>query len=136
MSGCTCTHGEYRHGENGCFAKVSGPSSDDYYCDCSWVPLGVQRQILDMSRTRILATKTCTKHPRYQALRAPRAACEGCWRIWIAIHPHGPPINLTSLFKAAKAQPRRASSATGTRRGSTVRPRARRARSKAAARLP
>lgn len=25
----------------------------------------------------------CVAHPRYRALRKPRAACEECWRAWI-----------------------------------------------------
>lgn len=33
------------------------------------------------------ATGQCPDHRRYQGKRKPRTACEGCWRIWIALNP-------------------------------------------------
>ncbi len=35
----------------------------------------------------IVALCGCAKHKRYRAMRKPRAACEGCWRLWILTHP-------------------------------------------------
>lgn len=29
----------------------------------------------------------CKDHPRYQAKRKPRVACEMCWRMWIEKSP-------------------------------------------------
>lgn len=29
----------------------------------------------------------CTEHKRYKAKRAPKIACEGCWRLWVLTHP-------------------------------------------------
>jgi hypothetical protein len=34
----------------------------------------------------------CSTHPKYQAKRAPRAACEDCWRIWIATKDANPEL--------------------------------------------
>ena len=35
----------------------------------------------------IAAMCPCQKHRRYRAVRKPRTACEGCWRLYILTHP-------------------------------------------------
>lgn len=44
------------------------------------------RYVLAQTPARQLLAR-CPAHPRYQVKRPPRAACEGCWRLWIDKNP-------------------------------------------------
>ena len=44
--------------------------------------LSVSKHGRESRSINAMATK-CKVHPRYQALRKPRASCEACWRMWI-----------------------------------------------------
>lgn len=45
----------------------------------------IDRKIFEMLDDR--GTFRCKKHPKYQAKRRPRTACEACWRRWISLNP-------------------------------------------------
>jgi hypothetical protein len=47
------------------------------------------KAVRDFNKTheQIVALCRCPVHPRYGAIRVPRAACLTCWRLYILTHP-------------------------------------------------
>lgn len=81
---CECGHHWATHNEFGCYVKIGSPSCDDAYCSCSLLPPIMC--VAQREQRRLLAIKTpCRTHPRYQVIRRPRTACEGCWRMWLEV---------------------------------------------------
>lgn len=85
---CMCGHNQWYHGATGCRASESrGPVRDnndyDEDCACKLNPETVLRKAIE----RDIEFHKCSEHRRYQAKRKPRAACEGCWRLWLRINP-------------------------------------------------
>ncbi len=83
---CMCGHYQQSHRETGCVASISrGPMRDnndhDDDCDCKRSPATVALE----SVARTIEYSKCKIHPRYQAKRKPRLACEACWSLWFKV---------------------------------------------------
>lgn len=61
---CTCAHGDYEHGNAGCFHK----NGHDIYCSCSWVP---------PPRVRALACDHASEVPTGRCICGPDCYCRG-----------------------------------------------------------
>lgn len=80
---CTCGHSlSGTHNEYGCFVK----EGHDEYCWCRVQPPALVAE-KRAYRLRQVLCYPCKKHPRYKVRRAPRTACEKCWRMWITVNP-------------------------------------------------
>lgn len=64
-------------GAHYCVGKLDGMLN-------KWITASSRREELERAKA---AGSQCPDHKRYQAKRKPRSACEGCWRIWIALNP-------------------------------------------------
>ena len=81
--GCGCGHAWTEHGESGGCGHKNG---HDEYCYCQSAPPALADFLREERRLRALLYP-CRDHPRYQVKNKPRALCEKCWRLWIAVNP-------------------------------------------------
>lgn len=72
-----CGHSLSAHGASGC-AHLDG---HDRYCECGYVP----ELVIEAIRVTMIKLYGCRTHSSYAAKRAPRSACEKCWRLWIKV---------------------------------------------------